>query len=239
MSVLTSTSFLHFDTRSFNEERPTDWIGANLNPQIKQVAKPGELTRESVLVLMAPICLQCMTRRCMWFLTCFQWVGFILGGILHDRSIRLQHQWFPYRKAIILPRPTQLHRRTKSSRRFAKPALASQMRLLQGMSTKDWFQHVSKQAHDFAWHFLRSFSLVILSSIRISRVTTSSLKSICERAQRFQTHQGIGDSTVETRSLSETNYNVNDKLKPDVWLEPCQVSRKKDTLEKHGKKKHL
>eukprot|EP00434_Breviolum_minutum_P008918 symbB.v1.2.007861.t1/scaffold448.1/size203282/13 len=94
------------------------------------------MERESVLVLMAPICLQCMTRR------------------------------------------------TKSSRRFAKPALASQM--------------------------------------RISRVTTSSLKSICGRAQRFQT-QGIGDSTVETRSLSETNYNVNDKLKPDVWLEPCQV----------------
>ena len=135
--------------------------------------------------------------------------------------------------------PTQLHRRTKSSRRFVKPALASQMRLLQGMSTKDWFQHVSKQAHDFAWHFLRSFSWVILSSIRISRVTTSSLKSICGHAQRFQTHQGIGDSTVETRSLPETNYNVNDKLKPDVWLEPCQVSRKKETLEKHGKRKHL
>mmetsp|Transcript_68230 Transcript_68230/g.159953 ORF Transcript_68230/g.159953 Transcript_68230/m.159953 type:complete len:762 (-) Transcript_68230:170-2455(-) len=25
------------------------------------------------------------------------------------------------------------------------------------------------------------------------------------------------------RPCAETNYNVNDKLKPDVWLEPCQV----------------
>ena len=24
----------------------------------------------------------------------------------------------------------------------------------------------------------------------------------------------------------QTNYNVNDKLKPDVWLEPCQAAGK-------------
>ena len=43
-------------------------------------------------------------------------------------------------------------------------------------------------------------------------------------------HRGMFclDSMVETRS-TETNYNVNDKLKPDVWLEPCQVSWKKET----------
>ena len=46
-------------------------------------------------------------------------------------------------------------------------------------------------------------------------------------------HRGMFclDSMVETRS-TETNYNVNDKLKPDVWLEPCQVSWKKEKLEK-------
>lgn len=43
---------------------------------------------------------------------------------------------------------------------------------------------------------------------------------------------GFSDEDLQThykffkehlRGCAETNYNVNDKLKPDVWLEPCQV----------------
>ncbi|CAK8989767.1 unnamed protein product [Durusdinium trenchii] len=43
---------------------------------------------------------------------------------------------------------------------------------------------------------------------------------------------GFSDEDLQThykffkehlRGSAETNYNVNDKLKPDVWLEPCQV----------------
>ncbi|CAE7232664.1 lig1 [Symbiodinium pilosum] len=51
-------------------------------------------------------------------------------------------------------------------------------------------------------------------------------QTVCKAGTGFSdedlvTHYGFFKN--HQRPCAETNYNVNDKLKPDVWLEPCQV----------------
>ena len=70
-----------------------------------------------------------------------------------------------------------------------------------------------------------------LASFRTFRLTTSSSKSMLRAVLRSGTEFTSSTdlftafSEESGRCAPEPNYNVNNKLKPDVWLEPCQAQQ--------------